>query len=417
MMKFVVLTQTKIIMSKDPNFIGQPILSQLISFIDKRTIDKIAKLHGSDRYTKKFTTYGHLITMLYCIFHGCNSIREVTTGMQACFLKLNHLGMNYCPRRSTLSDANRKRNAKVFESIYMNLYSKLAPGLSDSRKNASILSKLYIADSTTISLFKEILKNAGRTPANGKRKGGMKVHTLIRADQDVPCLIKMTAASAHDVPFIRKLKLAKGSIITFDKAYLDYSQYDLWTQENVTWVTRNRKIAVYKIEDDYDLTRTQTKQGILSDQLITLGHTSHKNVTRTQARLIYYYDSEKNKIFSFITNNLILEPQTIAQIYKYRWQIELLFKRIKQSYPLQYFLGDNENALQVQVWCVLIADLIMTTLKSRLKRKWSYANLSSMIRLHLMSYFNLFKFLENPDKTLINLIPKQQEIPNLFSSA
>lgn len=108
-------------MSKDPNFIGQPILSQLLSLIDKREIDKIASTNLSDHYTKKFTTYNHLVTMLYCILHKCSSLREVTTGMQACFTKLNHLGMTYCPRRSTLSDTNKRRSEKVFEEIYMML--------------------------------------------------------------------------------------------------------------------------------------------------------------------------------------------------------------------------------------------------------------------------------------------------------
>ena len=148
-----------------------------------------------------------------------------------------------------------------------------------------------------------------------------------------------------------------------------------------------------------------------------LGHTSHDNVTRNKARLITYFDPSKDTLFYFITNNLILNPETIALIYKHRWRIELLFKRIKQTYPLQYFLGDNENTIKIQVWCALIADLLIKYLQSRLKRTWSYSNLSSMIRLHLMTYIHLIKFLENPDKALINKMTTKEDIPTLFSSA
>ena len=400
-------------MSKDVNFIGQPIFSQLLIPVSKRRIDKIAKQHQSDRYTKKFNTYNHFISMLYCIFHGCTSIREVVTGMQACSKKLNHLGLNYCVRRTTLSDANKRRGAEVFESIYYDLLNRLRCVLSDSRK---FKGKLYIVDSTTISLFKEILKNAGRTPANGKRKGGMKVHTMIRADQDVPCLVKMTAAASHDVSFIKNLKLAQGSIIVFDKGYVNYEQYDLWNKEGITWVTRLRKGASYVINDDLPITKEQKVEGILSDQLITLGHRTHENIVRTEARLIRYYDAEKNIILEFITNNLLFEANVICQIYKYRWQIEMLYKRLKQNYPLQYFLGDNENAIKVQVWCALIADLLIKYVQKRIKRKWSYSNLKSMVRLHLMNYIHLIKFLNDPDKALINLMPKRRPPPNLFNT-
>jgi len=403
-------------MGKDPNFIGQPILSQILSLIDKREIDLLAKKHSSDRYTKKFTTHSHLVTMLYCILHRCTSLREVTTGMQACYTKLNHIGMTYCPRRSTLSDANRRRSSEVFQEIYMTLYSKLGPRLSDSHKSSPIKSKLYIADSTTISLFKAILKTGGRKPSDGRRKGGMKVHALIKADHDVPCLVKMTAASEHDVKFIKGLQLPKGSIVTFDRGYVDLKQYDLWTQQEITWVTRFKTGVNYNVVDEFSLTEKQKKAGVISDDIITLG-TKSRYRTQTDARLIVFYDPVQDKIFSFITNNFLFEPQVIAQIYKYRWQIELLFKRIKQNFPLKHFLGDNENALKVQVWCVLIADLLLKYIKSKLKKKWSYANLTSMVRLHLMSYFKLIQFLNNPDKSLINAPNKTKAQLNLFSSA
>ena len=225
-------------MNKNAKFTGQPIFSQLLSLINPSTISQQAKKCKTDRYYKKFKTYDHLVTMLYAVFHKCTSLREVCTGMQVCCSKLQHLGLKYSPPRSTFAEANAKRSSEVFEGIYNDLYKKYSKELPDSRSGVKIDPKLYIVDSTTIKLFKEILKNAGRKPANGKRKGGIKVHAMINSQEDVPCLIKMTAAAKHDAPFVKNLKLPSGSIIVFDKAYNDYQQYKLWGQEKVIWVRK-----------------------------------------------------------------------------------------------------------------------------------------------------------------------------------
>lgn len=371
-------------------------------------------MSGSDHYYKKFKTYDHLVTMLYGIFHKCTSIREITTSMQFCEFRVHHLGMGYCPRKSTLSDANRKRPSKVFEDIYKDLFSRYRASLPDSRSRTAWSSRLYLIDSTTISLFKEVLKNAGRPGIDGRKKGGLKVHTLMKADEDVPCLVKMTAAAKHDAPFIRAMQLPKGSIAVFDKGYNDYSQYDLWTKQGVYWVTRAKKGTQVEYLERLPLTENQKSQGIVSDHKVILGHTAHKNVTRVSARLIEYHDKEKDKIFRFITNLYSYSPLTIAQIYRKRWQIELLFKRIKQNYPLTYFLGENENAIRIQVWCALIADLILKMVKNSLKRTWSFSNLTSMIRIHLMNYAPLRAFLNDPDKMLINQHQNRNKGHTLF---
>ena len=413
-MYFVVEQQTKHIMAKDRSYSGQPLFTQLLSFLDRNQVNRLSRRFQTDRYYKRFSTYHHLVTMLYAIFHKCTSLREVTTGMQACANRLQHLGMDYCPRRSTLSDANRMRSADVFEAVYRDLYQRSRRFLPDSRSKSKWYSRLFIVDSTTISLFNEVLKNAGRTPVHGKRKGGIKVHTLIKAEEDVPCLVRMTAAAKHDVPFIQKLRLPEGSIIVFDKGYVDYAQYHLWTQQKVSWVTRLRQQAQYEVIEQRAVSDKDIKLGVVQDTYIVLGHQEHNQVTRTPARLVLFRDPANNKLFLFITNNRRLAPSTIASIYKHRWQIELLFKRLKQNYPLTYFLGDNENAIRIQIWCALIADLILKLVQVKLKRSWSFGNLSSMVRVHLMTYIHLFKFLNNPDHILINQQTIQARGPTLF---
>ena len=323
----------------------------------------------------------------------------LTSGMLAWEHRINHLGMDRFPRRSTISDANSRRSEQVFGNIYEFLYSRYRHLLPDSRARKS--SKLFIADSTTISLFQEIMRNAGRNPANGKRKGGVKVHTLMQSDEDVPCLIRMTSAATHDGPFLSQIKLAEGSILVFDKGYNDYSQFQRFTDEKVTWVTRKRKGSVYRVIEHRPITNAQKCQGIRKDRLIVLGHHHHNNHPYVRARLIDFTDLESGKKFQFITNNTKLAASTIASLYKKRWQIETLFKRFKQNYPLKYFLGDTENAVKIQIWCALIADLLIKIIKSIAAKKWSFSNLASIIRIHLMTYIDLFSFLKNPEKALL----------------
>ena len=384
-------------MSKSIFFTGQPIFSQVLSFVPKSQVDQISKQNQADRYCKRFNTYDHLVSMLYAVFNNCNSIRELTSGLLAWEHRIKHLGVDYFPRRSTFSDANSRRSEAVFGQIYQFLYNRYRHNLPDSRKGKS--SKLYIADSTTISLFQEVMRNAGRPADNGKRKGGIKVHTLIRSDEDVPCLVRFSAAAAHDSPFLNQLKLSAGSILVFDRGYNDYAQFQRFSDQGVTWVTRKRRGTVYRITEKLPINQSQRAKGVQKDKLVILGHRQYEHPLAT-ARLINFTDPQSGERFQFLTNNTKLSPGTIAGLYQKRWQIEILFKRLKQNYPLRYFLGDSENAIKIQIWCALIADLLIKLIKSLAGRKWSFSNLASLIRIHLMTYIDLFNFLKNPEKAL-----------------
>jgi hypothetical protein len=388
-------------MNKSTFFSGQPIFTQLLRFIPKNSVERIAREHKADYYSKRLNTYEHLVTMLYSIFNNCNSLREVSTGMLASEQRLNHLGIRYHPRRSTISDANNRRMAEVFGDIYYSLYKRYASFLSDSRKNNKA-SKLYIFDATTISLFQEVLRTSGKNPS-GKRKGGIKVHTLIRSDQDVPCMIRYSAAAANDSQFLKEVHLPKASIIVFDRGYYDFTTLNRFTSDSITWVTRLRKMFTYKILQQYIL--PENEESIISDQQVQLGWRSG---IRVMARLICYRDCESGEEYRFVSNNFKMKATTITNLYKKRWQIELLFKRMKQNYPLKYFLGDSENAIQIQIWCSLIADLLLKIVKKGAAAKWSFSNLAAMVRLHLMTYIDLNGFLKSPEKALMKMFVKSK---------
>jgi hypothetical protein len=385
-------------MGKSTNFNGQPIFNQLLTFIDKSEIRKIAKKHGSERYIKKFNTYNHLVVMLFVVFEGYHSIREVILGLLANAHKLSHLGLSYLVRRSTFSEANKRRTSKVFEDIYMAVYKKHSQILADSRLTDKDIKRLYIMDSSTITLFKDILKGVGRNPKAGKKKGGIKAHTIIKASENVPCLIRYSEAARHDHMFLQEVEsLPSGSIITFDKGYVDYAQYEIFSEKSIWYVTRLKDNAVYAPLEEFEIP-DDADNGVLKDEEVELFYGENKK-QKHRARRIAYWDNENNRLFEFLTNNFELIAEKIALIYKKRWQIELLFKQLKQNFPLKYFLGDNENAIEIQIWSAMLANLLITLVKSRLKRKWAFSNMVSIIRQQLMNYINIYAFLENPEKS------------------
>ena len=398
-------------MSKSTFFTGQPVLNQLLSLIDRGTVRSAARLGGHDRYYKHFDTFSHLVAMLYCSLNRCSSSREVVSGMKACYQKLRHLGISKAPGRSTLCDANKRRSFKVFADIYEKLYQRHRQLLPDSRLR--IDPKLFIADSSTITLFQQILKAPSPGKMNGKRKGGIKVHTLINAADNVPMKISFTAASANDMPFLKEIKLEPGSFIVFDKGYVDYSEYQRFCNEGVFFVTRQKKDARYVITHSEQLSEASKICGVLADLKITQGTRTQAEKIKLQVRLVTFFDKETNRTFEFLTNNFSLPPESIADTYKKRWLIEVIFKRVKQNFPLKYFLGDNENAIKIQIWCAFIADLLIKLVQIQLKRKWAFSNLTAIIRLHLMSYIHLFNFLNNPEHLSISQTDPQLEIGGL----
>lgn len=394
-------------MGKSKNFSGQPILNQLIKFIDKKEVSRIAQDHGAERYVKKFASHNHLIVMLFVAFEGYQSIRETVLGLLANSHKLSHLGLSYLVKRSTFAEANKRRSSAVFGDIYLSVYRKHSASLADSRLSDADLKRLYIMDSTTISLFKDILKGVGRNPKEGKKKGGIKAHTIIKASENVPCLVRYSEAVRHDHMFLDEVfNLAKGSIITFDKGYVDYAQYEALTKSGIWYVTRLKNNATYQPATEFDIP-DKADSGVLKDEEIILHYGKGKEQEH-RSRRIAYWDSQNDRLFEFITNNFELDAEKIALIYKKRWQIELLFKQLKQNFPLKYFLGDNENAIEIQIWTAMLANLLITLVKGKIKRKWAFSNLVSVIRQQLMSYINLYGFLEDPEGSWREIIKERK---------
>ena len=387
-------------MDKGKGFAGQPVLSQILAVIPSSLIAKASRKHQSNRYYKKLPLRIHLVSLLYGVFSYCNGLRELCEGMLACEGKLQHLGFDKAPARSTLSDANTKRSYLVFATIYEELLRQYHSFISDSRLRGLSIRNLKVIDSTTIQLFSEILRGVGRNPNDGgKKKGGLKVHALMDAFSGVTEFVRMTEAREHDRKFLYHLNVAPNSWLVFDKAYTVYQQFLKWTTQKVWFVTRMKDNADYHVTKVLvDKTKKKNAVGVLKEQYITVGvKQAGKETRRLKLRRITYKTKE-GKVYVFITNNFTLPASQIATIYKNRWMIELLFKQIKQNFPLRYFWGNSSNAIKMQVYCVLIAQLLMVVIRKKAATKKSFANMITVIRLHLMSYVALLEFIKDTYK-------------------
>ena len=360
--------------------------------------------------------WDHFVTMLFGVLSNCTSLREIQMGLDAFGGKLNHLGIDKAPARSTLSDANKNRPSSIFGEIYKSISQRYQINLSDSTLPQAVLSKLFIVDSTVFGLFKAILKTSGRKAANGKVKGGIKKNTMIDGNTLMPVLIRFNAAADNDQQFLKYIKLPVGSYLTFDKGYNNYKQFALFILHGIFFITRQKDNAVYTTLSEVILTKG-TPDAVLKDENIQQTYKDNDGKEQTLTlRRIAWWDEKTNRVYEFITNNFELDAATIAQIYQYRWRIELFFKKLKQNFQLQYFVGDNQNAIEIQIWSALIAVLLLSIIHSQNKAKIAFSNVATLLRIHLAGYISIAELLAlHNKKRFRGSAPNTQK--NLFSSA
>lgn len=403
-------------MSKSSHFSGQPLYGQVIKLLDKSKILQISRENGGERYIKRFNGWIHLVVMLYAVIMRFDSLREITASLLAETRKLAHLGITFKIGRSTLADANRRRPETIFEAIYRDLYATYRQALSSdsqSGKTPKWMKRLQIIDSTTITLFSNLLfKGVGRHPKTGKKKGGIKVHTVIHANEGVPSDIKFTSAATNDSFMLKPTTLSKGDIMAMDRAYIDYEKFEQLTQRGVIYVTKMKKNLKYTILSD---TMYQTPDGLMEVRIQNVEFVRQKKGGETihhKSRIISYVDVKKRKLISLLTNDMESDPEEIVAIYRQRWEIELLFKQMKQNFPLKYFYGESANAIKIQIWVTLIANLLLMVMQKGLTRKWSFSGLATMVRITLMYYVDFYSLFNNPEKEWEIILSKASGAPS-----
>jgi len=246
---------------------------------------------------------------------------------------------------------------------------------------------------------------------SGRRKGGIKVHTEMILDERVPKLIWMSQAATNDIQFLSKVEFNPDNVYAFDKGYIDYHFYKRLIGQHVGFVSRLKDSATFTCGEEFDIP-ADAPDSLLKDESIELPlRVNGKIVDVITLRRVVWWDDTHKRLFSFVTNLFEMTAQNVAAIYKQRWGIELLFKQLKQNFQLRYFLGENENAINIQIWCALIANLLLSVVKNQLTRKTAFSCIASQVRVNLINYIHLIKFLNEPEKDWTNAKLDEMQMP------
>lgn len=324
------------------------------------------------------------MAILYSQITQKDSLRDIVTGLSSHAARWYHLGLTGI-YRSTLCDANARRDYRIFEGLFYHLLDRckdLTPRHKFRFKNP-----LYTIDASTIDLCLSAFPWAKfRTT-----KGAIKLHCLFDHSGALPTFLTITDGKKHDVRVVKDnaFPLSPDSIVSVDKAYIDYTWLNSLDNKGVWFVTRAKSNIDYAVVGRHPI----SGKGVLSDERISLQGPLTKTKYSKELRLIRYYDTEREKTLTFLTNNFKLAATTIAQIYKSRWQIEIFFKWIKQNLKIKSFLGTSRNAVMTQIWVAMCYYLLLTYIKYQTKYGHSLLQLSRVIRETLFERRNLIDIL------------------------
>jgi IS4 transposase len=384
------------------------LFNQLLHHFPRLEFAALVKKHQAERASKGFSCWTQFVSMLFCQLAHADSLREICNGLACCTGKLVHLGIKDAPNKSTLSYANAKRPAALFEDLFWTSLKRFRSDASFGGRSLAkfrFKNKLLSLDSTTISLCLNLFPWAEFRRA----KGGVKAHVLLDHADYLPAFVLITEAKRHDVKVVDSFPINPGSIVAFDRAYTDYGLFYRWTKRGIFFVTRIKSNATYDVVEELEVPQNRN---ITSDQLIRLTGQRAKKNCPSLLRRICLWDAENQREIVFLTNHMKFGSTTISNIYKERWQIELFFKALKQNLKVKTFVGTSENALRIQIWTALIAILLLKWLHHLSKAGWSLSNLASMLRLNLFTYRNLCNWLDDPfDTPPLLPAPEQLALP------
>ena len=372
------------------------IFSQILQLIPRDRFEAAVVEHRAERHARGFSSWGQFVAMLFCQLAQAKSLREITEGLQASEGKLKHLGLPEAPARSTLAYANEHRPWQLFETVFHQLLARCRQRLGVAKAGAQLglPGRLLSLDATVIDLCAAVFDWAQfRTT-----KGAVKLHLLLDHDGYLPCYAVITEGKVHEIQVARKLKLQRGTMLVFDRGYTDYGWFQRLTEEGVHFVTRLKDNAAYMVMER----RPIQGDGVRADEIIVLDKQAHSD-TAPFLRRIRYWDATNRRELVFLTNHLKLPATTVAEIYRERWQIELLFKALKQNLRIKTFVGTSANALKTQIWTALIALLAVKFLQLQAKFSWSLSRLIALLRQQLFVYRDLWRWLESPFEPPVEL--------------
>lgn len=376
--------------------------SQLLSLIDRAEFERAVKQHRAERGAKGFSCWEQFVAMLFCQMGAAHSLREICGGLATAMGKLVHLGVRSAPSRSTLAYANSHRPWQLYQNVFEGLLKQCQVVAALKKRRFRFKHPLRSLDGTVIELCVTMFDWARFQ----RTKGAVKLHLQLDHQGYLPCCAVLTDANTSELSVARQMEFEPGSIVIIDRGYLDYALYERWGKAGVYFVTRAHTNMVYKVMEKREVI---SRGNILKDEKIQLSSAYAQKRCQSALRRVVVWNSEHEREFVFLTNIHHLAANTIAGIYKDRWQIELFFKALKQNLKIKTFVGTSENAVQVQIWIALIAMLLLKFLLLKSTWAWSLSNLSAMLRFNLLSYRDLWAWLDAPFKIPI-VAPAGQQI-------
>lgn len=361
------------------------VFRQILQLFPRGEFDALVRQYRADRHARGFASWDQFVAMLFCQLGQAKSLREICDGLASIEGKIRHLGID-APKRSTLAYANEHRPWQLYQALFCALLDRLRAG-TDLKHRFRFKNPLLSMDGTVIDLCLSAFDWARFR----QRKGAVKLHMLLDHAGLLPTYCLITDGRVHEISMARSLRFEPGTIIVFDRGYVDYEWFRSLSQQKVWFVTRLRETAKYRVVEERPLTRAH----VVADQLIELEKDRRYRfeplrLRRVQIRL------DDGSSMEFFTNNVHLSAGTISEIYRDRWQIESFFRVIKQNLRIKTFVGTSANALRTQIWSALIAILILKYLQLSTRRTWSLSHLLALVRMHLFSYRDLRAWLENP---------------------
>jgi len=336
-----------------------------------------------------------------------DSLRDIENCLNAISNKLYHCGIKHAVPRNTLAKANENRDWRIYADFAKVLVDIARPMYqNDNNFRIDIDNLVYAFDSSTISLCLKLCPWA----TFRKNKGGVKMHTLLDLRCNLPVFMRLTEASTHDVKILDDLYIEPGAIYVIDKGYLDFSRlYKLIHENRAFFVTRAKDNMQYIVEDSSPV---DIESGVISDERILLtGYFSGKYYPEA-FRMITYEDYATDVVYRFITNNTTLDPLTISELYRERWQVELFFKWIKQHLKINSFYGTSQNAVFCQIWIALCMYLIIAIAKKRWKIEQSLYSFSQICGITPFEKVPLNELFSKSSTSV-----PVDDIPNLFNNS
>lgn len=373
------------------------LFSQLRGLLRLNEFETLSRHDTRVQKSRKFGASQHFLVMFFAQIKGFSTLRETVETLQSQRKHWYHLGLKSVAR-STISDANRDRNSKSFRDYFYHLLGRFNGAFPSHRFRFK--NKFFSIDSTTISLSLELFPWAKFR----QRKGGIKLHTLLDNSGYLPSFIHVTEAKQHDSCIVNVLpQLDKGSILAFDRAYINFEWFQKLKEQGLFFVTRAKSNMKYKIVKRNIICR---EKGISADYEIELKGKKQRENHPGKLRIVKYIHPETGDEYVYLTNIFHLAASTIAECYKERWQIELFFKWIKQNLKIKSFYGTSKNAVMIQIYTALIYLLLVSFLKFRNKIAWSMKRITRVIREKILDREELLEVLKPPVE--VKCIPIQE---------